>query len=356
MLIKSLKLHNIRSYKDEEIDFPNGSILLSGDIGSGKSTILLAIEFALFGTDTERVSGAALLRQGASEGSVQLTFEVEEKEFTIIRCLKKAKDAIAQTSGTIITDGKRRELMPVELKSEMINLLGYPEELATKKRNLIYSYTVYCPQEQMKAILSDQAESRLDTLRKIFGIDKYKRIRENMAILGRELKTKQREMEAQIEDLERKKSDLEQKKERAKQADDVLAGLTSFLQQLEEELKTKRSDLQKTEQEVKALQEERRMLSILEARLKLKQESKQKNEERINIINIRIEQLKVTGDIQQLQQEIEQREQDIRSLLSKKSMIKQLLESTNERSADLEKETAVNLSTEIEEKDRKSVV
>ena len=41
MLLKSIHLENIRSYLDEKINFPSGSILLSGDVGCGKSTILL---------------------------------------------------------------------------------------------------------------------------------------------------------------------------------------------------------------------------------------------------------------------------------------------------------------------------
>ena len=49
MQLISLTLKNIRSYKDAKIEFPTGTVMLSGDIGSGKSTILLAIEFALFG-------------------------------------------------------------------------------------------------------------------------------------------------------------------------------------------------------------------------------------------------------------------------------------------------------------------
>ena len=43
MLIKNIKLENIRSYVKEEVSFPEGIILLSGDIGSGKTTLLLAI-------------------------------------------------------------------------------------------------------------------------------------------------------------------------------------------------------------------------------------------------------------------------------------------------------------------------
>jgi exonuclease SbcC len=50
MIFKTLSLNNIRSYKtNEPIEFPIGTSLFEGDIGSGKSTILMAIEFALFG-------------------------------------------------------------------------------------------------------------------------------------------------------------------------------------------------------------------------------------------------------------------------------------------------------------------
>ena len=40
MLLKRLYVENLRSYKKQEVIFPKGSILLSGDIGSGKTTIL----------------------------------------------------------------------------------------------------------------------------------------------------------------------------------------------------------------------------------------------------------------------------------------------------------------------------
>lgn len=49
MLLQSITLNNIRSYQEQTINFNKGTTLLSGDIGSGKSSILLAIEFALFG-------------------------------------------------------------------------------------------------------------------------------------------------------------------------------------------------------------------------------------------------------------------------------------------------------------------
>jgi len=49
--LKRLKMKNIRSYKDQEIYFPEGTVLIEGDIGSGKSTILMSIEFVLSGVE-----------------------------------------------------------------------------------------------------------------------------------------------------------------------------------------------------------------------------------------------------------------------------------------------------------------
>ena len=54
MIVKKLKLENIRSYKSQVVEFPLGRTLFEGDIGSGKSTILMAIEFALFGLGSEK--------------------------------------------------------------------------------------------------------------------------------------------------------------------------------------------------------------------------------------------------------------------------------------------------------------
>ena len=61
MILKKIKLNNIRSYENQEIEFLEGSTLLSGDIGSGKTSILLGIEFALFGLQPGQ-RGSALLK------------------------------------------------------------------------------------------------------------------------------------------------------------------------------------------------------------------------------------------------------------------------------------------------------
>src|SRR3989338_5860864 len=102
MLLQQLRLQNIRSYIDETINFTEGSTLLSGDIGSGKSTILLAIEFALFGSSRPDLPAESLLRKGASKGSVELSLSVNGQEITIQRNLKKERDSIKQLPGQLL--------------------------------------------------------------------------------------------------------------------------------------------------------------------------------------------------------------------------------------------------------------
>ncbi len=205
MILKQVKIENIRSYVSETITFEEGSTLLSGDIGSGKSTILLAIEFALFGVAKGMLSGETLLRFGAKEGAVELSFDLLEqkkrREATVRRTLKKTKHAVAQTAGYLILDGEKTELTPVELRSKVLDLLGYPETLLTKNKSLIFRYSVYTPQEDMKQIILEDKEQRLITLRQIFNIDKYKRIIENSQLYLKHLREQKRFFEGRASSL-----------------------------------------------------------------------------------------------------------------------------------------------------------
>jgi len=214
MLLKNLKLNNIRSYVSEEINFPESSILLSGDVGSGKSTILLSIDFALFGIERGILDSSALLRHGADSGSVELNFEISGKDVTIKRNLKRDRDSIKQDSGFLTIDGVRYQLMPSELRSRILSLLGYPTELLTKSKSLLFRYTVYTPQEQMKEIMMMEEEDRKAILIKLFGIDKYKRIAENADMLAKELRTTKRIIEKSISDLDEKRSKKNEEEKR----------------------------------------------------------------------------------------------------------------------------------------------
>ncbi|MBI4141997.1 SMC family ATPase, partial [Candidatus Woesearchaeota archaeon] len=208
MLIKKVRLHNIRSYVDAEISFSEGKTLIAGDIGSGKSTILLAVEFALFGFIKGDISGSMLLRHGWNEGFVELTFIITNQEIIIRRTLKRTSISIVQDSGFIVKNNVKENLTATELKAKILELLGYPEDLMTKSKSLIYRYTIYTPQEDMKSILFGDVEERLNIIRRIFGIDKYKRVKENCSVYAKSLREELRELAGRTFDLEDKKSRL----------------------------------------------------------------------------------------------------------------------------------------------------
>jgi len=288
MLIKSLKLKNIRSYESQQIDFPTGSTLLAGDIGSGKSSILLAIEFALFGVKRPGLSGSSLLRHGKKEGEVELSFNLDGKDIIIKRRLKRGKEDIKQEAGYIITDGTKKEGTHIELKTAVLNLLGYPQDLVSKSRDLVYRYTVYTPQEQMKQIILEEKDIRLDTLRKVFNIDKYKRIRENSQIFIRELKEKRKKYEGQIDDLEDKKKSKKEREEEISNINLEIKELSPKLESIKKEAKEKRTLIEKKEKERNELSKLKKEFELEELKLKNNLEKIKKN----------------TGEIERLSKEI----------------------------------------------------
>lgn len=256
MLLKKIILNNIRSYEYQEINFPQGSTLLSGDIGSGKTSILLGIEFALFGLQPGQ-RGSSLLRNGTNEGKVLIEFDVDDKNIIIERTLKKGK-TISQDYCSISVDGEKREISVTELKNEVLELLSYPKEFS-KKQNILYKFTVYTPQEEMKQIILHDPETRINTLRHVFGIDKYKKILENTLIVTSKLREEKRRKEGITETLEPDKFNLAAKESelRIKNYNLLSAEEELFLKiENRKKIKSEREEVLKKTEEKSKLQQE----------------------------------------------------------------------------------------------------
>jgi len=284
MLIKSLKLENIRSYTNQVFEFPLGSVLLSGDIGSGKSSILSAIEFALFGIKRKELSGSSLLRHGAKQGSVELNFEVDGKNIVVKRNLKRGLNDVKQDTGYIITNDLKKEATAVELRSILFNLLGFPPDLVSKSKDLVYRYTVYTPQEQMKEILLGDVESRLDTLRRVFGIDKYKRIRANTFVLSRQLKDNINLFKGQISDLEEKKQLRDNKTLNINNLNVKIEEINPSLEKVKSELTLKKSELEIIEKDIILLNKLKNDINTSKANLANFESQYKRNKSQLDLI------------------------------------------------------------------------
>jgi len=223
MILKSLELKNIRSYKDRTtIDFPEGTCLFSGDIGSGKSSLLMAIEFALFGLGNQR--GGSLLRTGESRGHVKLRFSANGKDYEVFRSLKRSKNATSQDKTYIKTERGKLKLSATEMKEKILNILGFREPASPRAKSVIYRYAVYTPQEEMKYILLVNEDKRLETFRQAFNLKKYETARDNAKTLFRVVEGKRRELEGEVKDLDSLKNDLKKIKKQK----------TGFKKELEE--------------------------------------------------------------------------------------------------------------------------
>jgi len=284
MIIQNIKLENIRSYSNKELSFELGSTLLSGDIGSGKSSILQAIDFALFGLSRGVLSGESLLRYGNDKGSVELNFKIDNINVKIRRSLKRTGKSVVQDAGYLEVNGVKEDLSAVELKQRILNLLNYPKETLTKK-SLIYRYTVYTPQEEMKSILLNDDKYRIDTLRKIFNIDKYKRIKDNSKVISYYLRERIKERETLILDLEDLKKEKREKDEELNILNERLKDYDSKFNIISIKIKDKKEEIASIEEKIKLYNEFKKNLELKELDLRNLKGRVFSNEENIAKLN-----------------------------------------------------------------------
>ena len=229
-------IENIRSYNEEVIDFPRGITLFEGDIGSGKSTILMGIEFALFGLGSQKPE--ALLAKKAEQGSITLNFTVDKENYEVKRTLKRKSGSVSQDAkNTYIKIGDEKEpLSPSELKQRVLQILKFNEPGGAKAVSKIFRYAVFTPQEEMKQVLSD-TEKRLETIRRAFGVEDYKTASENAKGLTAELKLQIARFEERARGIE----DFD------KNIDDANKQILEIGKKINEDIKTKNDNVsQKT--------------------------------------------------------------------------------------------------------------
>jgi len=292
MKLNKIKLENIRSYLNSEISFPENITLLSGDIGSGKSTILLAIDFALFGIRRGELSGNSLLRNGENNGAVELGFSIDDKEVTIKRTLKRESKSVVQSSGYIVINNEKKDGTAIELKQSILDLLCYPKELLMKSKSLIYRYTVYTPQEEMKQILLGDKDYRLDTLRRVFGIDKYKKIKDNTWIYTNYLKGKKKELEGKTFDLDEKDRLKREKTSKLEEKEISIKNILPRLNEVSLRLENKKKESLNIEKEITKFRNLEKEYENVKVNLELKSENIERFEKQLPLLEEAINKIK----------------------------------------------------------------
>ena len=168
-----LELEGFTAFRDRvELDFADAELFaLVGPTGSGKSSIVDAITFALYGSVPRLPKGrvAPIVSLGAERARVRFEFSVAGHSYTAIRVVQRTKTG-ATTHEARLEGGDADVVGADQLTMAVEGLLGLSFEHFTK--------SVVLPQGEFASFLLDGPKDRQALLRELLNLGRYGRVRE----------------------------------------------------------------------------------------------------------------------------------------------------------------------------------
>jgi exonuclease SbcC len=255
-MIKDIQLKDFIAHRDTKLEFGKGVTIFVGHNGSGKSSIIDAITFALFGKHT-RKSNKNLVRRGAGQAMVQMRFALNSREFQATRALG-GSGSQSFSQFVLVSDGGKAVNRPIvggERKQFGESMSG---EIA---KMLGLGYDKMCvaavvQQGELVKIVEAQPREFKELLNGLIGIDRLDLAYETMrdVILGfrERLRDETGYTDEEIPKIEKL---IEEKEQVLKQAGSLLAEfedekrlLEGRIAQLEKEIERLEPMVQKTQE------------------------------------------------------------------------------------------------------------
>ena len=142
-----------------------------GPTGSGKSTIIDGITFALFGAVCrydDRRAVAPAINQMVNEAQVLLEFKVDSKHYTAVRVVRRTNNGASTKEARLECDSEVLAGKANEMEPALEQILGLDFDRFTK--------TVVLPQGRFAAFLHDKPADRQELLRQLLDLGIYGRI------------------------------------------------------------------------------------------------------------------------------------------------------------------------------------
>ena len=151
-MITRIKLNNWKSHLDSELLFSKGVNALIGIMGSGKTSVMQAIAFALFGTfsgvSSRRLAlDDLIMKKPHSKDSalVELEFVLNGKKYSVKRILERGKGTV---SAEIREEGKLLEVNPQGVKREVERILQMDYDLFQRAVYSEQNRIDYCKKQE----------------------------------------------------------------------------------------------------------------------------------------------------------------------------------------------------------------
>ncbi len=316
-MITSVRVKNWKSHQETELELDEGTNVLVGIMGSGKSAILDAITYGLFGTvpavKNRKITLDDLIRKRpdrADSAEVEVRFTTPEgDEYMVRRVLERGKGTthaeLREGDGTLVNKPKS-----TEITEDVTNLLQIDYDF--------FERMLYAEQNQLDRFLTLSPRKRRKKVDELLKINKFENARKNTTTLINRLKDRRENRQKDIEEL---------------RSDEDVDSLPSLEKELEE-TKSEKEELEKTKKEIKPELEE------------TKEELQEFEEIREKIENISKKIESINGKIETLDQQIkkakeklgEDMDTDLETLEQREKYFEEAMNRTKEKIENLESE------------------
>jgi exonuclease SbcC len=257
-MIRRIILKNWKVHLDSTLEFERGVNLIVGHIGSGKTSVLDAICFGLYGTfpdlQSRKIKIEDLIMRKPfekEEAMVSIDFEINGKVFSTKRVLRKGRGSYAEFR----EDGKLLEVQSSQRVTELVE-----KELKTSYE--LFSKIIYSEQNGLDYFLRLQAGERKRKIDELLMIERFEKARSSASTLIHRLELIVRDKEKYLAsiDFEKLKRELEEIEREIKRIDAEIKSKKLYLSEiasqrilLEDEYKKAKDIKEKLEESIRDL-------------------------------------------------------------------------------------------------------
>jgi len=189
--IEEVEMHGFMRYVGgrQVIQFPPGFTVITGKTGAGKSTILDAITYALYGCTTRtdppsNVKAADLFQQG---GNVRVSFRQRDRRYEVRRGFNSRGGSFLDLNQD---DAPLGGTIP-EKEKMIVNIVGLDYEG--------FKNSTFVRQEEMKELGSEKGSDRLRVFQKLFRLETFEKAQVAAQAAFKEVEDEAKDAERKIE-------------------------------------------------------------------------------------------------------------------------------------------------------------
>jgi exonuclease SbcC len=229
----SLYAHNFKKLKfSQPLPFSEGISLITGLNESGKSTILDAILFALFGRmirPSQKPSNEEILSYGTGEAQVRLEFTIGDLRYRVVREVHKTRPNRAQLF-ELGGDGRQKTLATTvnDTTSEIERLLG-----GITYNEIVASSVV--AQKDLERLIKQRLDDRRKVVNVFLNLDSFNRVQDQFDVERSRIEGTTRNPGQLTVERERLQS-LQEQLKRYREAETQLSTLAERIEKLRKEL------------------------------------------------------------------------------------------------------------------------